>query len=489
MIFKGLRLITLLLSSLLGKALSKPLVLLISFDGFRWDYLSRTDTPNFDRLIQEGVKAKWIEDVYITQTFPNHYTIATGMYEEAHGIVANQFYDPKLNASFSYVKDSSKKPVFWGGEPIWITNQKQNHSSGVYFWVGSEVKIKGTYPTVYKHFNASVSWFERVDAVVDWLSNKPDADGKVLDINLALLYFSQPDHDGHRYGPESDEVTHQIKRCDVIIGYLISKLEKQGLFDMVNIIITSDHGMASLSDDKRKLALDTVLDQSKVAHLINLGVAVQVWPEPGEDEAVFEQLRKLGEHVKVWKKNDIPERFHYTHNVRISPIFVAPEDGWFIVTNHNDSIGMKGSHGFDNSLMDMHPFFIAHGPSFKINYISEPFSNIHIYSLICHILHLKPSPNNGSLSKIQHILKEVPIVNVYDTSEVLNFNLLFLVCGVLFVVGMVVTVLSFTRYTSPHHGSSSSKILQKTTFNKENVQIRLTSPVPYSKLTDISSET
>ena len=103
----------------------KPKVLLISFDGFRWNYLQRTSTPNFDELINSGVKAKWIEDVYVSQTFPNHYTIATGMYEESHGIVANQFFDPVLNKSFSYVKPSSKDPEFYGGEPIWITNQKQ----------------------------------------------------------------------------------------------------------------------------------------------------------------------------------------------------------------------------------------------------------------------------------------------------------------------------------------------------------------------------
>ena len=193
-------------------------VLLISFDGFRYNYLDRTDTPWFDKLIQEGVKAKWIEDSYISQTFPNHYTIATGVYEETHGIVANRFYDPIMNKSFVYTsKEDSSDPKFWGAEPIWVTNQKQGHSTGVYFWVGSEVKIDGTYPTVYKPYNASVNWFERVDTVVSWLANQP-VDGKELDINLALLYFSQPDHYGHKYGPESREVTEQIKRCDTIVG-------------------------------------------------------------------------------------------------------------------------------------------------------------------------------------------------------------------------------------------------------------------------------
>jgi len=381
----------------------KPKVLLISFDGFRWNYLQRTSTPNFDELINSGVKAKWIEDVYVSQTFPNHYTIATGMYEESHGIVANQFFDPVLNKSFSYVKPSSKDPEFYGGEPIWITNQKQGHHTGVYFWVGSEVKIAGEYPTVYHSYNKSVPWKERVDEVVDWLSNEP-INGQHLDINLALLYFSQPDHFGHAYGPESVEVTEQIKRCDETVGYLIGKLKELDLYEDVDIIITSDHGMTSLSDD-RKVVLYSQLDKNKVDRIINLGVATQIWPKDGELESVYKQLKKLGSHVSVYKKDEIPKLLHYSHNARISPIFVKLENGYWMVENENDTVPLKGSHGFDNHVMDMHPFFISHGPSFKSNYLSEPFSNIHIYSLICHILRIEPAKNDGSLEKIQHILK------------------------------------------------------------------------------------
>ena len=214
----------LIFSFLLAVVEVQPKVLLISFDGFRWNYLDRTETPYFDEIIHDGVKAKWIENVFVTQTFPNHYTIATGVYEESHGIVSNQFWDPKLNKSFSYKSKKSKDPVFWGAEPIWITNQKQQHASGVYFWVGSEVKIKGMYPTIYKSYNSKVDWFKRVDTVVGWLAND-EINGENLDINLAMLYFNQPDHFGHMYGPESDEVTEQIKRCDNITGvYIILSL-------------------------------------------------------------------------------------------------------------------------------------------------------------------------------------------------------------------------------------------------------------------------
>jgi len=436
----------------------KPKVLLISFDGFRWNYLQRTNTPNFDELIETGVKAKWIEDVYVSQTFPNHYTIATGMYEESHGIVANQFFDPVLNKSFSYVKPSANDPEFYGGEPIWITNQKQGHHTGVYFWVGSQVKIKGEYPTVYHRFNKSVPWNSRVEEVVDWLSDEP-INGRRLDINLALLYFSQPDHFGHQYGPESAEVTEQIKRCDDTVGYLIGKLKEAGVYDSVDIIITSDHGMTSLSED-RKVVMYSQLDRNKVERVINLGVATQVWPKEGEKESVYEELKRLGGHVSVYRKEEIPESLHYSRNARIPPIFVELENGYWMVENENDTVPLKGSHGFDNHVMDMHPFFISRGPSFRNNYISEPFSNIHIYSLICHILGIEPSKNDGSLEKIQHILKS-------EDRYFYQYAFLCVLFGAAFL--MMVALMFIWKFLSDSEKSSENKNYKILADSREDV--------------------
>ena len=181
-------------------------------------------------LLENEVDDAWNLWVLLTREEPIGYWVIqkivpwwgmwTGMYEENHGIIGNRFFDPSLNKTFSYRDHSKFDPAFWGGEPIWITNQNQNHHTGVYFWVGSEVKIKGQYPTVYKRYDWSVNVFKRVDAVVDWLSDEP-VDGQRLDINLALMHFNQPDRDGHLYGPESDEVTEQIRRCDNITGLLL----------------------------------------------------------------------------------------------------------------------------------------------------------------------------------------------------------------------------------------------------------------------------
>jgi len=197
-----------------GKATKR--LLLISFDGFRYDYLQRTYTPNFDKLIREGVKATWTRDVFVSQTFPNHYAIATGLYEESHGIVANRFFDPILNKTFDYHNPSDvSNAIFWGGEPIWVTAEMQGRRSGVFYWVGSEAPIKGIRPTEWRNYSIQVSWTSRVDAVVDWLANKGPSP---KNITLALLYFPQPDHDGHIYGPKSPEVTKMIGKCDDITG-------------------------------------------------------------------------------------------------------------------------------------------------------------------------------------------------------------------------------------------------------------------------------
>lgn len=195
-------------------------LLLISFDGFRWDYLSKVDTPNFDRFVANGVKADWIKDTYTSLTFPNHYTIVTGLYEESHGIVANEFYDPDLGLEFhNHNVTNVKDGRFWGGEPIWVTNQKNGGTSGVFYWVGSEAEIKGYRPTHYANYtvhNASMElWINHTDQVINWMTDPQDP------VNLALLYFKEPDATGHRFGPDSPEVEEMIRQCDNITGKLI----------------------------------------------------------------------------------------------------------------------------------------------------------------------------------------------------------------------------------------------------------------------------
>ena len=271
-----------------AKSLSEaPLVLLVSFDGFRWDYLDMVkkagkETPHFDGLIKDGSKAQWVKNTFSTVTFPNHYTIATGLYEEDHGVVENEMFDPDFNEVFTVNPDTVKDPKWWNngtdswpGEPIWIANQKGGdpdkgivHRTGVYFWVGSEAPFNGEHPFHYELYNKTVPFQQRIDTVVEWFTDETHP------INLGLLYFSEPDHTGHSVGPDSPEMIDKIVDLDTnVVAHLIEKLREHDLFDRLNMIITSDHGMAQITkavyiDEHVSPELYTKYGDSPVWHIL-----------------------------------------------------------------------------------------------------------------------------------------------------------------------------------------------------------------------------
>lgn len=224
----------------------RPKLLLLSFDGFRWDYIDRVPTPNFHNLIDNGVMVEQVENVYITKTFPNHYSLVTGLYAETHGIVANEMYDPAANRSFSMETDSIYESWWWEeAVPLWLTIQKAGGRSGAAMWPGSDVKIHGEFPDRYLPYNASVSFEDRVGRIIEWFS-APEEEA----VDFGVLYWEEPDESGHLLGPESSLMDPVIIDIDGKLGYLINELKKAGLYESVNLIVTSDHGMAQLSPDK-----------------------------------------------------------------------------------------------------------------------------------------------------------------------------------------------------------------------------------------------
>lgn len=380
-------------------------LLLVSFDGFRHDYLDKTHTPNFDRLVRSGTKAKWVKDAFISKTFPNHFTIVTGLYEESHGIVSNSFYDPHLNESFSM---SEKESKWWsvGAEPIWVTNQlqKRDAQTGVFFWPGSETKIKGVRPTYFKTYNSSVAPHERIDAVVSWFTHHPT-------LNLALLYFSEPDHTAHWYGPDSLEVLKQIENCDALIGYLLNSLEHSKLLSSVNVIVTADHGFATLKDAASSTVLERILAPKGLDFdAYGSSPVLGIWPKQKDNataiQSIYHALKSYETQapISVYLREDIPAAYHYSSSLRIAPVLVVADLGHGVVDSEEalkNYSKRHGEHGYDNRLMEMHPFFLASGPAFKTGgFTSEPFDNVDIYPLMCLILGLTPAPNNGSLTKI-----------------------------------------------------------------------------------------
>ncbi|XP_014675768.1 PREDICTED: ectonucleotide pyrophosphatase/phosphodiesterase family member 5-like [Priapulus caudatus] len=268
-----------------------PLLLIVSFDGFRYDYLDKTNTPNFDALIADGVKAKWMEASFPTKTFPNHYTLATGLYEESHGIIANNFYDPDLDATF-HKRTSMTESRWWdaGAEPIWVTNQRcdrakeaepgcRSRRSGAFFWVGSEAEVKGQQPHRYMAYDESYPFRDRVETVVSWLT---DADAPT---NLGLMYFHEPDSTGHTHGPDSPELATAVKMVDDVVGHLVKRLRDVGLYDRVNLIVTSDHGMTSVHP-KNTIMLDDYIDSATYRGQSIPGSVALIYPMAGNLEKV-----------------------------------------------------------------------------------------------------------------------------------------------------------------------------------------------------------
>ncbi|XP_078503768.1 ectonucleotide pyrophosphatase/phosphodiesterase family member 5 [Lissotriton helveticus] len=370
-------------------------VLIVSFDGFRWDYISRVPTPNFKDFMGTGVYVKQQTNIFLSKTYPNHYTLVTGLFSENHGMVANEMYDPVLNKSFSMTKMDIYDPDFWEeATPIWLTNQHEGHKSGAAMWPGTDVKIHGDMPFHYMKYNESVLFEYRVRKLIEWFtSDQP--------INFGLLYYEEPDESGHFLGPNNPLLNEVISDIDRKVGYLVTELKKANLWDTINVIITSDHGMTECTLNKT-IELDKYLKRDLYT-MVDHSPVVAIAPKEGKLEEVYKALAKVHPHMTVYKKEDFPERFHYKHNERIQPILAVADMGWTILQNLSDRF-LAGNHGYDNTQPDMRSIFLAHGPAFKINMTKSNINATDVYPLLCHLLDIQALPNNGSLNNVKDML-------------------------------------------------------------------------------------
>lgn len=302
-----------------------PRLLLVSFDGFRADYLQNYEFPHLQNFIKDGVLVKQVQNVFITKTFPNHYSIVTGLYEESHGIVANSMYDVIAKKHFS---DTNDKDPFWWNEavPIWVTNQLQgNRSSAAAMWPGTDVPIHNTTPSYFMDYSPAVSFGERLGNLTTWLSSSNPP------VTFATLYWEEPDASGHKYGPaDKDNMRRVLKEVDDHVGELVHQLKVLGLWETLNVIITSDHGMTQCSKD-RLINLDHCIDPADYT-LVDLTPVAAILPKKNRTK-VYYKLKICDPHMKVYLKEDIPARFHYQHNDRIQPIILVADEGWTIVLN------------------------------------------------------------------------------------------------------------------------------------------------------------
>ena len=394
----------------IGFTSDQPYVLMVSFDGFRHDFATMTDTPNFDKLEEEGVKAEALIPVFPSLTFPNHYSIATGAYSGTHNITGNSFYDKEFREKYSlYDRAKVRDPKFYKSEPIWVTAERQGVKAASYYWVGTEAPIKGFSPSIFKYYDGDVPFKARVDSVVSWFELP-----EVRRPQLILLYFSEPDHTGHNVGVTQPEITDTVEDMDTLLGYLISELETLEIYSNLNLIITSDHGMTNVNKDSL-LILDDYISRLDELYMNGRGTHVQFDPIKGKNKfgkILWNELQKIP-HCRVWERDNIPERFHF-NNGNTGDYLLLADEGWLITTKsviEENEFTLRGMHGYDPQLSNMHGIFYTMGPDLKSGLHIPAFENIHIYPLICKLLEITPySGRNdapeGDIQILQNILIE-----------------------------------------------------------------------------------
>ena len=384
----------------------KPTVILISIDGLRWDYLDKYSPPTLNSLAKNGVRAKWMIPSFPTKTFPNHYTVATGLYPQNHGIVENNVYDFGTTLSMSK-REEVQNGRWWLGEPIWVTAEKQGQRSAAYFFPGTEAAIQGVSPTTWRTYNGRVPNEMRVDKILSYLDAPADKRPTIL-----TLYFSTVDDVSHEFGPDSEETRYAVHEVDGYIRRLMDGLKKRGIENRANVIITADHGMAAYSP-RNVTFLDDHFNFEDTERILWTSEIVQIFPKPGKLDAIYAKIKDL-KHVTCWKKGEMPARLHYNDGPRVAPIICSSEIGWQTssrkryddwTANLDDLDRPRGAHGYDNKYQEMQATFIAHGAAFKKNFIAEPFENVEVYNIMCKVLGLKPAKNDGTLSRVSGMLR------------------------------------------------------------------------------------
>lgn len=387
----------------------KPTVILISLDGFHPDYLKKYNPPNLKYLAKNGVRAEWLIPSFPTKTFPNHYTIATGLYPDNHGVIENNIYDSHFDAVFMLSKrEELQNPRWWAGEPIWVTAEKQGQRAAAFFFPGTETLIKGIRPTFWKEYDHDLPNEQRVDTVLSWFDLPVEKRPTVF-----TMYFADVDDAGHASSPYSEATEAAVLKVDQNIGRLLAGLRARKIDKKVNLIIVSDHGMQPYLP-REAIILDEMFDIESAEQIFWVGEFTQIFPKEGKEDEIYNRIKaKLPPTADVYRRGAFPARYKFGKNSRIAPIVVVPKAGSIIMNRKRyremEEKGtldkMRGGHGYDNQLESMRALFIARGAAFKKGKTVEPFENIHIYNLMARILGLTPAENDGNFDVVKKMLK------------------------------------------------------------------------------------
>lgn len=328
-----------------------------------------------------------------TKTFPNHFTLVTGLRPDHHGIVGNSMIAPERpGVMFSLGNAQQALDPFWWAEaePLWITAEKAGVRSATMFWPGSEVLNHDTRPSDWLRFDQNISYTQRVNTVLDWL-RRPDA----IRPRFITAYFDHVDTAGHRFGPDSAEVNAAITEVDSAIGELVAGAA--ALDRPVNLIIVADHGMMAISPD-RVIQLDDIIDHASII-AVETGPYAAIEPAAGTDQRAFDALVRPHDHMSCLRREDLPERLHYGHNPRVAAIICIAEAGWTINWGPPQYPVTGGAHGYDNAVPEMDALFLANGPSIRSGIILPTFDNVDVYPLLARLIGVVPLPNDGDAAR------------------------------------------------------------------------------------------
>ncbi|KAJ8924970.1 hypothetical protein NQ315_001135 [Exocentrus adspersus] len=429
-----------------------PVLIVVSYDAFRYNFFDTKLVPNMERLKKSGTYADHLLNVFPTKTFPNHHSIATGLYPEVHGVVGNSYYDPdvkkvlKIGYEMFHYDENIK--------PIWRLNEDQGNGrySGTMMWPGASYPYQSQNITYVKDFEPGYDWHKRVDTVISWIKN-PDKPA-----NLVMLYFEEPDAHGHAFGPNSEVVKDLIRKLDNITLYLEQQLKQHELTDKVNVMHLSDHGMIGVTPPN--FINITQYMTNGTYEWAGASPCIQIVPHEGYEEQIYSSLKTASVtngHFKVYKKQDFPKRWYYKKNPRSPPILVMADVGYalddliiaapkyaehfnFTLTNSSEF----GVHGYDYNVTDMHPFFMARGPKIKPRHKVAPFNTVDLFNLFTEILEIPQTPNNGTFGNIVDILVEKH--GQYSVGSILIISVGGVVIAlVLITVAAIITLVMIKR--------------------------------------------
>jgi alkaline phosphatase D len=387
---------------LLAQEAKGKTTVILSLDGFRWDYPDKTSTPTLNNIAKEGVKAISLIPSFPSKTFPNHYTIATGLVPDRHGLVNNSFYDRKANKAYSMGNSEARlDPAFYGGEPIWITAQHQGLRTASYYWVGSEVAIAGLHPDYWKNYDERTPFINRIDTIIKWLSLP-----ETVRPELIMAYYHEPDGAGHEFGPDDARTLGMVHEVDSMTGILYDRIRNLPNGDNINFIVCSDHGMGAISSE-RNVVLRDLIPASWPVRIEGGTPNFNLYADVAWIDSAYLALKRAT-GIKVWKPGEVPAYLNYGTNPREGDIIVVADSAWAVSLNRPKKEFKGGTHGYDIHNTDIHAIFYATGPSFKKNYIQPSFQNIHIYPLLAYILEIIPAKSDGDLQQVINMLNPKP---------------------------------------------------------------------------------